>query len=93
MAKKQADLDDLFKPTEPGAEPDSLADLLTGRTVSTGYGDKQGIIDALDAIAREHGVSRNELIRYAVRHFLRDYRAGRVVLEVEVQEKRRLRLE
>lgn len=92
MGKKRPDLDDIFKRTEEGAPAEDLEDLETGRTISTGYGDKEGIIAGLDAIARERGVSRNELLRFAVRRFLLDYRAGRVTLEVREEVRRKLKL-
>ena len=75
-------LDDVFKKTEqePGAEVD-VSDLDRGNIQSTGVGLRKGEIEALDAIGSSlGGISRNALIRWSVRNFLMQYRAGEVDL-------------
>ncbi len=102
MAKRQPDLSGLFRPTEtqpppaeapePGpAERSAPAAPELDRTLPVGVGLKQSELRDLDAIAGELGVARNALLRWAVAYFLREYRAGRISLTVDREEKRRVR--
>lgn len=89
MARKQQGLDDIFKRTEAGESEVDLSDLDKGNIQSTGVGLRKGEIEALDSVGRSLGdppVARNALIRWAVRYFLRDYRAGKIDLSGFVEE-------
>ena len=80
--------DDIIKKTqqEPDVEFD-VSDLDRGNIQSTGVGLRKGEIEALDAIGESlGGISRNALIRFAVRSFLLDYRAGNLDLSSYVKE-------
>jgi hypothetical protein len=95
MAKQKADLDNLFKSTEPGSKTTADTVPATGRTVSVGVGLKEGEVAMLDAIAANLGVSRNALMRYALRYFLELYQAKEINLagDVETEEpKKRLKM-
>jgi len=101
MAKKKPELDDMFVPTEePQAEapaamvdPSKSIDEIDipgeGRTVATGVGLKESELELLDKIADDLNVSRNGLIRFGVRYFLKAYLAGEVQLEFEKQYSKR----
>ena len=95
MAKKRADLDNIFKSTEPGnmTTPDVVP--ATGRTISVGVGLKEGEVAMLDEIVGQLDVTRNALMRYAIRYFLTQYIAGELNLadDVEAPEpKKRLKM-
>ncbi len=80
--------DDINKKTEqePGVEFD-VSDLDRGNIQSTGVGLRKGEIKALDASGESlGGISRNALIRFAVRSFLLDYRAGNVDMSGYLKE-------
>ena len=80
--------DDIIKKSEqePSDEFD-VSDLDRGNIQSTGVGLRKGEIEALDAIGESlGGISRNALIRFAVRRFLLDYRAGKMDLSSYVKE-------
>ena len=80
--------DDINKKTEQ--EPDvefDVSDLDRGNIQSTGVGLRKGEISVLDAIGESlGGISRNALIRFAVRSFLLEYRAGNLDLSSYVKE-------
>ena len=95
MAKKRANLDNIFKSTEPGnmTTPDVVP--ATGRTISVGVGLKEGEVAMLDEIVDQLDVTRNALMRYAIRYFLTQYIAGEINLadDVEAPEpKKRLKM-
>ena len=95
MAKKRADLNQIFKSTEPGnrTAPDAVP--ATGRTISVGVGLKEGEVAMLDEIVDQLDVTRNALMRYAIRYFLTQYIAGEINLadDVEAPEpKKRLKM-
>lgn len=95
MAKQRADLNKIFKATEPGSKTTADAVPATGRTLSVGVGLKESEVDMLDGIAAELGVSRNALMRYALRHFLTQYLSGGInpAEDVEAPEpKKRLKM-
>ncbi len=80
MAKRTQNLDNIFAKTEP-AQGGDLADLDAGRIRPTGVGLKEGEIAALDALGQElGGISRNALIRFAVRYLIAQTRAGEIDL-------------
>jgi hypothetical protein len=72
------------------------SDLETGKISPVGVGLKEGEQKALKAIAAEHGHTLNALMRFALRRFIVDVRAGVIDLEQEQAEpepqKKRLRL-
>ena len=86
MTKKQ-DQGVIFKKTEqePAGAVDTT-DLDVGRTLSTGVGLKEGEVQAIDALAAHIGVTRNALMRFAVRWFLIQYRTGNIDLAQFVEE-------
>lgn len=86
MAK--SGLEDVFKKTEQAAGGKvDISDLDDGNIQSTGVGLRKGEIKALDAIGESlGGISRNALIRYSVRTFLIDYRAGKIDLASQLNE-------
>lgn len=95
MAKRKADLNQIFKSTEPGNKPTADAVPATGRTVSVGVGLKESEVAMLDEIADTLGVSRNALMRYALRHFMTQYVTGEInpAEDVESPEpKKRLKM-
>lgn len=96
MAKKP--LGDLFAKTEqPASSPADNSDLETGNIRPLGVGLRAGEVAALDAITAElGGIARNALLRFAVRWFILQYRAGKVDLSGFVEEppppKRKLKM-
>lgn len=77
MAKKP-DLTGILARTETTARPADNSDLDDGNIQPLGVGLRAGEIAALGAIADEIGTSRNRLLRFALRWFIKEYRAGRV---------------
>lgn len=57
-----------------------------GLTVPIGVGLKQTEVDALDDIASKFKVSRHSLMRYAIRHFIKEVWAGRINLGEDVEQ-------
>lgn len=81
MAKQPLEQENPFRKTsggQPQAEPGKNADLDEGRIVSAGVGVTSGELAALDQLAAKHEVSRNALMRLAVRLFIEGVRAGQV---------------
>jgi hypothetical protein len=89
MAKQKPDLTDIFARTEPGpseaGRPIDNSDLDNGNVRPLGVGLRAGEVAALDQIANQYGVARNALLRFAVRYFLLQFRAGRVDLIGQVE--------
>lgn len=86
MAKKKlADLVPQKESLEHAAEPREL-----GRTISVGVGLKEGEVAEIDDIAASVGLSRNAIMGWALRHFLKAYRAGNLELPIETETKRTL---
>lgn len=88
MTKSQSHpLDDSANKTEP--EPDqpkaSFIVPATGRTISVGVGLKEGEVAMLDSIVAEYDITRNALMRYAIRHFLARYAGGEIDLGSDVE--------
>lgn len=95
MAKQQPDLSALFRPTEapqPPAEAEASPELASDRTLPIGVGLKQSELRDLDRIAGDLGIARNALMRWGLLFFLREYRAGRVAIDVETEERRRVKM-
>lgn len=94
MAKQQ--LDDIFKKTEgkTPAKPDKTAEVPTsGRTIPVGVGLKEAEVAELDKIVDKLDITRNALMRYAIRYFLSQYSAGAIKLDVEEPEvKKKLKM-
>ena len=95
MAKQQ--LDDIFKktegnaPTKPDATPSEVPS--GGRTVAVGVGLKEAEVAELDKIVEKLDITRNALMRYAIRYFLSQYSAGEIKLDVEEPEvKKKLKM-
>lgn len=76
MAKKSGL--NLFSKTE--------GDLDAGNIKAIGLGLREGEIAALDDIAAELDIPRNQLLRFAVRLFLLDYRAGKIDLQEYIEQ-------
>ena len=87
MAKRKADLADIFKKTsrQPAEEITEEEVPATGRTLSIGVGLKESEVEMLDQIVEELEISRNSIMRYAIRHFLMQYQAGEIALEENVE--------
>ncbi len=98
MAKKQTDLN-IFSKTEytPGEESEAdNSDLDEGNIKAMGVGLRGGEVAALDAMAGELGIARNQLLRFAIRWFILQVRSGAVDLQRFIEEppppKKNLRL-
>lgn len=94
MAKQQQ-LDDIFKKTEgtTGAKPTEVPS--GGRTIAVGVGLKEAEVAELDKIVDKLDITRNALMRYAIRYFLSQYNAGAInpAEDVESPEpKKRLKM-
>lgn len=66
-----------------------------GRTFSVGVNLKESELALYDQLARELGVARTALMRYALRYFLREVLAGRLDITKDVytpEPKKRLRM-
>lgn len=89
MAKKP-DLTDIFtstagaQPAAPQAAADN-SDLDAGNIRPLGVGLRAGEVEALDNIAAKYGIARNALLRFAVRYFILQFRAGKVDLTDQVE--------
>lgn len=86
MAKKP-DYTNLMAKTEgeAGSNTADNSDLDEGNIKPMGVGLKGGELEAINAIAAKHKMTRNSLLRYAVRWFIVQYRAGNVDLAGDVQ--------
>ena len=90
MAKKRL-AEMVGQESERQAEPKAPAEAQDlGRTVSIGVGLKEGEVAQLDVIAKRLGFSRNAIMGWAIRHFLREHQAGRLEIPVETETKRTL---
>jgi hypothetical protein len=61
-------------------------DLDAGVIKTTGVGLREGEIAAIDDIAASLEINRNALMRFAIRWFLLEYRAGRVDLGAYIEQ-------
>ena len=87
----------IFSKTEQEQYRDvDITDLETGRTIPQGVGLKEGTINALQALADQYDISRNALMKFAIRRFLLDLRAGKINLseyiEIPPKPKRKLKM-
>ena len=82
MAQKSKPLGGIFSRAEqqPEQAPEvgGNADLDNGRIVSAGVGIKEGELAAFEAMAERYDVTKNAIMRIALRYFLVEARAGRV---------------
>lgn len=95
MAKRQVNLDNIFKKTETSTPSPTSEVPAKGRTLSVGVGLKESEVALLDAIAKELKVTRNALMRYGLRYFLRQLQTGTLDLTEDIQEpemKKRLKM-
>lgn len=92
MAKRATINKDLFKATEESGPVEVPAE---GINKNITVGLRLSESDLIEGIAEEYGISRNAVMRYAIRHFLKDYLNGRIDLasSVKVPEIPRNRLE
>ena len=93
MAKKRPRLtgealDDFFAPTERERTPPPYDLKYTRRT----YRITEDVHQARKAISEQEGVGLNDLVRYILRSFVRQYRDGEVDLPVEEYAVTRSRL-
>lgn len=95
MAKRQTNLDSIFKKTEASTASPTPGVPAKGRTLSVGVGLKESEVALLDEIAKELDVTRNALMRYGLRYFLSQLQAGKLDMTKDVQEpemKKRLKM-
>lgn len=94
MARKPT-LNNPLAKTSKG-EPVDAADLDAGNIRTTGVGLRDGELQAVDNLAERLGVARNALLRFAIRWFILETRAGNVELdqfvEIPPEPKRRLKM-
>lgn len=93
MAKQQ--LDNIFKKTEGKEAPKQAEVPSGGRTIAVGVGLKEAEVAELDKIVDKLDVTRNALMRYAIRYFLSQYNAGAIKPEEDVEApepKKRLKM-
>lgn len=69
---------DIFAKTEPTTPPTDNSDLDEGPIKPIGVGVREGEVLALDKIAEHYGVARNAILRFAVRFFIQEFRAGNI---------------
>ena len=97
MAKQQ--LDNIFKKTEGKSQAKSAeapSEVPSGgRTIAVGVGLKEAEVAELDKIVDKLDITRNALMRYAIRYFLSQYNAGEIKLENDIESpepKKRLKM-
>lgn len=82
------------KPAGPKLGDNS--DLEEGRIIPNGVGLTAGEVAAVDEIAKQYGLSRNALLRFAVRSFILNFRSGLIdlapLIETPPTPKKRLRM-
>jgi hypothetical protein len=83
MAKKTPSIKGLFDRTEPKQAPGDNSDINQGNIKPVGVGLTIGEIGAIDAIGAENELTRNALLRFAIRRFIIEYRKGDINLETE----------
>ncbi len=80
----------------PSTKPQADNSDLSGAIKPVGVGLTAGEKEALKAMAESHELTLNALMRYAMRRFIVDVRAGKIDLEAELAEpepvKKRLKL-
>ena len=85
MAKKRTGsmVGDEVEPGPGAYEP--LSDEELGKSRSSGVTLKDGEWAELERIASEHGLARNAVTAWAIRNFIKGYRAGEIELPVKSQ--------
>ena len=88
MGKKSTGVENIFARTEPDATTAAVdtSDLDKGNIKATGVGLTLGELAAVQAIADELQLARNAVMRYAIRWFIREYRAGKIDLVKNIHE-------
>lgn len=71
----------LFKRTD--LRPTTVKATDRGRNIPVSVGLFESELAELQEIATKHGTARNQVMAFAVRHFLAQYRAGKVSLTVK----------
>lgn len=89
MAKTKPSLSGLIRRTEPTPKETSAP---SNRTSTVSVGLKQSEIDELQTIANANSVTRNNLMAYVLRTFLRDYRTGKIKLDKDATVKKQLKI-
>ena len=82
---KEPTINIFSKTEEPDNQAADLSDLKAGNVKPQGVGLTEGTIKALDSIAQQYKISRNALIKLAVRRFILDYRTGNINLKELIQ--------
>ena len=82
MAQKPKVNYDMFQATAPEQVQQEAPDLdkAPGRIVSSGVGLTEKELAVIDGMADKFGISRNSLLRFAIRWFIRQVWAGNVDL-------------
>lgn len=84
--KRKQDLTNIFKATEAPAQA-TAEDLTTEGTLKgVGVGLNDAEREALDQISAETGLVKSNLARYAIRDFIKRYRAGQIDLTPLIEE-------
>lgn len=79
MAQKpRQNLSGIFSRAEQEPEAGTNADLDEGRIISAGVGIKEGELAAFQALADRHDITKNAIMRIALRYFLVQVRAGKI---------------
>lgn len=93
---KQPEINIFSKTEQADINKVDISDLENGRTLPQGVGIKEGTVNALQALADKYKLSRNALMKFAIRRFLLDYRAGKIDLaefiEIPPDPKRKLNM-
>lgn len=88
LAKTEAPASSGWAPPTPPAEwPADNSDLDEGNVRPSGVGLREGEIKALDQIAVKYDLARNAILRMAARRLILDYRAGRLDLTGQIEDK------
>jgi hypothetical protein len=83
MARKKVDLTNPFAKTEPIEETGEQEDarpIQLGPSRNVGVNLHDGELEEIQKIANRLGIARHRLLQFAIRYFLKEYRAGRIDL-------------
>lgn len=86
MADKKLNVFAKTEPGEPNPAVTGNADLDRGNIQATGIGLRAGELEALQAIADRLDLARNAVMRWGLRWFILQYRAGKVDLSQFIVE-------
>lgn len=82
MARKTRNLDDIFAKTGGDSDQDLASiDLDESPTVSTGLGIRTGELKAITLLADRLGITKNALMRFAIRYVLTAVRDGKINID------------